>query len=442
MCIRDSMTPFRQPPLFVGSRMVVYGFIDKVNASKGKKITLNAKTALGKFQISVDFKLADAIADTQIHKLATRSMLKDLEEKRSYLHDRAFNAIAGVPDSAVKDEMIRLSVKYSVLCKHTAFIAIEARDHATEGTMEIRKGVAAAITKARQHKTPEPLAGRISNRRSSPRGTRKTQASPNFIGFTYKPRINIGIALDNCHCIGSRSKKRKESKKKPAGLSCFDSADWAANSPRPAAKLNSSSYGDSDDDDGDSYAESDDGFFSSASDHSECSSESEDEASPALPTAELTALILKQRASGKWEVADVKSLLKGLTSAQIKSGMPKLSSKATSDAEALWLTAVVAMFLQIRFPQNQTNWQQVVNKAKRFIAKNKKKVQPNIDWLTVAAAFVKISLDNMTDKFFLLYLGLMDVYVQALSQISFALMFGVHFLHCADPFTTFRALYW
>eukprot|EP01090_Pellita_catalonica_P005471 TRINITY_DN1549_c0_g1_i2.p1 TRINITY_DN1549_c0_g1~~TRINITY_DN1549_c0_g1_i2.p1 ORF type:complete len:376 (-),score=52.34 TRINITY_DN1549_c0_g1_i2:20-994(-) len=142
------MTPFRQPPLFIGGRMVVYGFVDSKNASKAE-ITLNAKTALGPYQTKVTFDPQNAKDGTHIHKLATRSMIKDLEDKRSYLHDNAFNMVSGIPESAVKDEMVRLSKKYGVLCAHTAFIAVEERDVATEGTMQIRKGAAASITKAK-----------------------------------------------------------------------------------------------------------------------------------------------------------------------------------------------------------------------------------------------------------------------------------------------------
>ena len=50
----------------------------------------------------------------------------------------------------------------------------------------------------------------------------------------------------------------------------------------------------------------------------------------------------------------------------------------------LWVTAVVAAYLQTAFPDEQTSWQQVVNKAKRLLAKSKK-----AEWGKHAEDFVK-----------------------------------------------------
>jgi hypothetical protein len=34
---------------------------------------------------------------------------------------------------------VRISLASGVLCKHTAFVAVEEREEATEGTMQVRK---------------------------------------------------------------------------------------------------------------------------------------------------------------------------------------------------------------------------------------------------------------------------------------------------------------
>ncbi len=36
-------------------------------------------------------------------------------------------------------EAVRISLASGVLCKHTAFVAVEEREEATEGTMQVRK---------------------------------------------------------------------------------------------------------------------------------------------------------------------------------------------------------------------------------------------------------------------------------------------------------------
>lgn len=84
-----------------------------------------------------------------VPKLAARSLIVDLEEGRSYLHDNSGNLLSGKLKEDVVKEIVRLSTRYikiisqhlitsqSILSKHTAFVAIEKRDEATEGTMQI-----------------------------------------------------------------------------------------------------------------------------------------------------------------------------------------------------------------------------------------------------------------------------------------------------------------
>lgn len=60
-----------------------------------------------------------------IYKLAAKAMIKELEEKGS--------------DSATKKKIIDLSVKSSILSKHTAFVAVEKRTTPTEGEMKLRE---------------------------------------------------------------------------------------------------------------------------------------------------------------------------------------------------------------------------------------------------------------------------------------------------------------
>jgi len=123
--------------------------------------------------------------------------------------------------------------------------------------------------------------------------------------------------------------------------------------------------------------------------------ESEDEEkgeveSAGPPPAELKAIMMKQKVSGAWLLADVASLLGKLDAGKIKGGLPKLESSASQDVETLWTTAVVAAYLAKVFPRDKSNWQQVVNKAHRFIAKQKKSlgIKPDLDWKQEAEKFV------------------------------------------------------
>jgi len=110
----------------------------------------------------------------------------------------------------------------------------------------------------------------------------------------------------------------------------------------------------------------------------------------APPPAELKGIIMQQKASGAWQLGDVGGMLGKLDAGKIKGGIPKLEGSVSSDIETLWVTAVVAAYLQIVFPGEVTNWTQVVNKAHRYITKQKKAlgVKPEIDWKQEAEKFV------------------------------------------------------
>jgi len=117
----------------------------------------------------------------------------------------------------------------------------------------------------------------------------------------------------------------------------------------------------------------------------------EEQEEKAPPPAELKSIIMQQKASGAWQLEDVGALLGKLDKGKLKGGIPKLESSVSSDVETLWVTAVVAAYLQLVFPGEATNWTQVVNKANRYVAKQKKAlgIKPDIDWKQEAEKFVK-----------------------------------------------------
>lgn len=63
-------------------------------------------------------------------------MLRNLEEGQSYIHTNS--GVVKYNRDAVQ-EAVRISIESGVLSKHTAFVAVEERDEATEGIMKARK---------------------------------------------------------------------------------------------------------------------------------------------------------------------------------------------------------------------------------------------------------------------------------------------------------------
>ena len=118
-------------------------------------MTLKAKTAIKPFECKVHIKPEEAKEGTLFHSLGAKQMIRDLQEGRSFMHGLNAELLPNKTAQHVKEETIRLSTRYGVLCKLTAFVGIEERDEATEGTMQVRKiGVDTAPSPGMSYKFP------------------------------------------------------------------------------------------------------------------------------------------------------------------------------------------------------------------------------------------------------------------------------------------------
>ena len=65
-----------------------------------------------------------------------------------------------------------------------------------------------------------------------------------------------------------------------------------------------------------------------------------------------------------------------------------------AEVEQIWATAVVAAFLSAKFPDQKNNWDLVVKKARKFVARAHKKIvklkdpSVEIDWFLLATSFL------------------------------------------------------
>jgi len=117
-------SPFRAPPLFLDNKIVFYGFLTE-EMKEPTTITLKAETAIQQFEFSVTIDPKSLQKGDLPHKLGAKSLIRDLEEGRSYMHKDDKSLIQGKTENDVKNEIIRLSTSYGVISKYTAFIAIE-----------------------------------------------------------------------------------------------------------------------------------------------------------------------------------------------------------------------------------------------------------------------------------------------------------------------------
>eukprot|EP00005_Dracoamoeba_jomungandri_P004866 CAMPEP_0174252268 /NCGR_PEP_ID=MMETSP0439-20130205/1812_1 /TAXON_ID=0 /ORGANISM="Stereomyxa ramosa, Strain Chinc5" /LENGTH=865 /DNA_ID=CAMNT_0015332783 /DNA_START=43 /DNA_END=2640 /DNA_ORIENTATION=- len=420
--IEVQQAPFRLPPLFCGARLIVYAFLPEgVEKEEAIDVTIKAQMGSEPFESTISINLAEMEDADMFHKLAAKQLLKDLEDGRSYLHTDNGSLIAKKTEADVKEEMVRLSKAYSVLCKHTSFVAEEERSEATEGTMEsVKFGV--GLSSAQAHVPPKVpaqstssafhssslpsrgggYAGRSSNRRG--RGApqikdrarkKKANAAPAMAKAKRAPNSPMTLADYNIQKESTLHlvlKLRDHSQSAPGGppppaSACMvpqlEEESFAVQTQElkivekkvveekcvmrkeAAEKCRAVS------DDDESEEEGDD-------DHSEA------------PPPEMRALILAQQANGSW---DSGVSIPGISLDSIKSAIPSVTSNSGSDGDLLqlWLTAVVVAFLQHKYPRQKVNWSLVVQKGRKFVARQKKKLglQPAIDWNAEAKKFVE-----------------------------------------------------
>lgn len=144
-------TPYRFPPLFAGGRIIIFGFMPA--GAKAGKVTLTAETAKGQFKTEVEIDPSKAAPGQLLHRLAARSLIRDVQDKRSYLHDEKGKLQAKYKESDVRAEIVSISTRTGIVSPYTAFVAVEKRKEATQGDMQVRK---IEIQKQQAQQSPQP----------------------------------------------------------------------------------------------------------------------------------------------------------------------------------------------------------------------------------------------------------------------------------------------
>jgi len=114
-----SITPFRLPDLFVGTPLVVMG---RYQGQSSGSITVHARGADGRpWQTSVQGCLTNNPAHTG---LWARSRLRDLEDQYDAGH---------ADHTTLEQQIIQTSLQFGVLCRFTAFVAVDRSEQVNAG---------------------------------------------------------------------------------------------------------------------------------------------------------------------------------------------------------------------------------------------------------------------------------------------------------------------
>jgi Ca-activated chloride channel family protein len=136
-----TQAPLDVPPVFAGSRLLVYGF---TRGARPTAVRLSATSPSGPQSFEVPIGAAPLAAGRAVATLAARARIRELEEGGEWLSARGSRQTDRKHDS-VRKEIIELSVKYGLISRETSFVAIERRDTPVQGDVQLRR-VPVALT--------------------------------------------------------------------------------------------------------------------------------------------------------------------------------------------------------------------------------------------------------------------------------------------------------
>eukprot|EP00121_Abeoforma_whisleri_P012105 Awhi_evm2s11173 len=115
-------TPYNTPPIFHETKFLSYILL-RPDEKTPKSINIIAKSPEGDLTLELPITDENTYEGDLIHKMTARSLIRDLEEETSYMHlNKDYFSSS---DDDIKKEIIRLGVSFSLLSKHTSFVAID-----------------------------------------------------------------------------------------------------------------------------------------------------------------------------------------------------------------------------------------------------------------------------------------------------------------------------
>jgi hypothetical protein len=130
-----TQAPAVVPPVFAGSRLLLYGF---VKGQRPSAVRLSATSPSGPVAFDVPIDWSCLASGSTVTTLAARARIRELEEGDEWLEGRGSRQ-QGRKENAARREIVDLSIRYSLISRETSFVAIERRDTPVTGDMQLRK---------------------------------------------------------------------------------------------------------------------------------------------------------------------------------------------------------------------------------------------------------------------------------------------------------------
>ena len=122
-----SQIPTKIPPIYDGSRLVVYKLLEQ-NVTGNPELILKARTCEGDLEVVLPVTTESFIQGNSLHQLFARKMIQELEEKHHHDLDEARTVIT------------ELGLKYNLASKFTSFVGVDDKQNLSwSGIMRTRQ---------------------------------------------------------------------------------------------------------------------------------------------------------------------------------------------------------------------------------------------------------------------------------------------------------------
>ena len=115
--VKYRQAPYVIPPLYQGVRCVVYAlFAPDFEPARNIKMTMQSRSGPVEVTVPIDPVILDG---NKIHTLASRKLIQDLEDKKSYLHNDPKSEGNEISAEDTKNAIIKLAIDANLASKYT-----------------------------------------------------------------------------------------------------------------------------------------------------------------------------------------------------------------------------------------------------------------------------------------------------------------------------------
>ena len=135
--LRVKQAPSAVPPVFDGSRFMVYGFVDgRIAAAAVAR--LEATGPSGPVAFDIPIAPERGRDGSTLGALAARARIRELEESGGWVPARGSRQTARKANAVVQ-EIVELATRYGLMSRETSYVAIERRETPVQGELQLRR---------------------------------------------------------------------------------------------------------------------------------------------------------------------------------------------------------------------------------------------------------------------------------------------------------------